>query len=226
MFDIIIPAAGCGQRMGAKSPKGLISLGSETVLQRQIRLLKLRYDANIIVVGGHKHSKLFKSLPNDTMMVLNNDYANNNVALSINRGIEFTKPDRPALVVYGDLVFNMNALSGVWPTKSAVVVEESNAREAEVGVSSNDDGNAIQFAFGLPAKWAHIVMLMPEEKKLFVEACKPQHHFRYFGYEILNHIIASGGSFQVLRTAGMKLVEIDSVKDIPEAVELANENPL
>ncbi len=225
-FDIIIPAAGCGQRMGSKGPKGLISLGNETVIQRQIRLLNNAYpDSRIIVVGGHKHDKLYKSLSRETSFVLNKDFENTNSAASVRVGLEYTKLEHPALIIYGDLVFNKHTLLQryAWPKESSVIVDESPLRSDEVGVSENN-GLAMHFAFGLPTKWSHIVMLMPKEKKLFMEGCKPPERRGYLSYEILNYVLQNGGRFKLVRPTGMKLVEIDTTKDVPEAVELANED--
>lgn len=220
-FDIIIPAAGRGQRIGSSVPKGMISLGNETVIQRQVRLLKVAYpESRILVVGGHKHDKLHKSLPADVGMVLNQEYQNSNVSQSIKIGLEHTKADRAAMILYGDLVFNEQTLPKEWPAESAIIVDESEMRPDEVGVSEAN-GYAITFAFGLPTKWSHIVMLTPKDKELFIAGCKPAHRFRYFGYEILNSVIEGGGRFKLMRPDGMKLVEIDTIKDISKAVELA-----
>ena len=226
LIDVIIPAAGCGQRMGSRGPKGLISLGSQTVLQRQIQQLKFVFPGcRVVVVGGHKHDKLYKSLPKGTTFVLNTEHADTNVSKSIEVGFQYTKADVPALIVYGDLVFNYAALLGIKPDESSVVVEDTSTREDEVGVSVVD-GMAGQFAFGMTPRWAHIAMMMPREKELFVKASLPAHRFRYFGYEILNEVIKDGGSFKVIKPDSMRLVEIDSAKDIDKAVELARENPL
>ena len=218
-FDIVIPAAGRGQRLGNGSIKSLISLGRETVVERQVRILKEAYpDSRVLIVGGHKHSKLHKSIPAGTGFVLNKDYQECNVAQSIKVGLERTIAGRPTLVIYGDLVFNRLTLPK-WSNESAVIVDESESRTEEVGVSETK-GYAIQFAFGLPTKWSHIAMLMPKEKQLFIESC----HQRFFGYEILNRVIQAGGKFKIVRPEGMKLVEIDYSKDVPKAVELVNED--
>ena len=111
MLDIIIPAAGQGRRMKSVGPKGLIRLGNETVLLRQIRLLKQAFpEARIVVIGGFGHAKLHKSLPPNISFVVNNRYRDTNVSHSIHVGLQFTRPHHSVLIVYGDLVFNHHAL--------------------------------------------------------------------------------------------------------------------
>lgn len=227
-LDVIIPAAGCGQRIGVKGSKGLISLGEETVIQRQVRQLRTVYGdgVRIIVVGGHKHDKLYQSLPEDVSFVVNVDYATTNVARSISVGLQYTQPENPALIVYGDLVFDMRAISHLPPTHSAVLLDEAfnSQRTDEVGVLIMGD-IVLRFSFGVNPKWAHIAMLMPAEKAMFQKACIKTSKHRYFGYEILNDVLEAGGHFGVV-SHKMHLVEIDTAKDILKARGLARENPV
>lgn len=211
--------------MGAHSPKGLISLGSETVIQRQIRQLRSVFDCRIIVVGGYKFEKLHRTLPHDVSFVVNSRFDDTNVADSIRTGLEYCKPGRSALILYGDLVFNMEAIKHLDPNVSSVVVDSTAERDDEVGVSiDSDSGNITRFSFGMPTRWSHIAMLAPKEKQLFIQEFLPAHRFRYFGYEILNEVLSKGGRFKAIQPPDIRLIEIDSTRDIPEAVRLCNED--
>lgn len=225
MFDVVIPAAGCGQRMGANSPKGLISLGTETVIQRQIRQLRSIFDCRIIVVGGYKFEKLHRTLPHDVEFVVNPRFADTNVADSIRTGLDYCKQGRSALILYGDLVFNMEAIKHLDPNISSVIVDETDKRDDEVGVAIDGDlGNVTRFSFGMPMRWSHIAMLAPKEKQLFINEVLPAHRFRYFGFEILNEVLSKGGRFKAIHPPEIKIIEIDSTRDIPDAVRLCDED--
>jgi choline kinase len=222
--SIIIPAAGLGRRMKSYGPKCLIKLGQETVIARQIRLLReVMPSAGFVVVAGFQHERLRRALPADIQVVLNKDYETTNTAYSIALGLARTPPRRPALVVYSDIVFSREVVMDLPLGRSFVVVDPSPAnrdRELEVGVNVVD-GLAARLSFGLPAKWLHICLLAPREKAIFCRAATPPARRRYLGYEILNEVIDAGGQFEAIERSG-SLVEIDYSKDIERARQLAH----
>lgn len=220
ILDIIIPAAGLGRRMKSYGPKALVHLGEETLIARQIRLLRECYPhSRIIVVAGFEASRLKASLPKDVRVVVNHEYATTNVSHSICVGLRHCRAYRPVLVVYGDLVFNREAIAGLPLDRSSVVVEMGDARREEVGVTVVG-GEATRFSYGLPIKWAHICLLSADQKKLFLDVALATHRKRHFGYEILNEMLEQGGQFVALTSPLMRLVEIDCSKDIDLAMSL------
>jgi NDP-sugar pyrophosphorylase family protein len=210
-LNVIIPAAGLGRRMKSFGPKALIQIGSETLIERQIRIISDHFDARFVVVAGFEGDRLRQSLPKEVKVVYNAAYEATNVARSIELGLRHTRENVPALVVYGDLVFNAEAIKHLRVGKSAVVMDKAGRRPEEVGVNIVD-GVATHFSFGLPAKWAHILLLMPHEKRLFLECVKGKP--RHFGYEILNEVIDQGGEFVAITPPKIKLQEIDCTKDL------------
>jgi choline kinase len=214
-FDIVIPAAGQGRRMGSCWPKALVRVGKETIISRQIRLLSEKFPlSNIIVVGGYEVERLRKSLPDKVCVIDNKSHKETNVANSIFLGLLETG-DRPVLIVYGDLVFNKSALSFSLK-QSMVVVHDGADRENEVGCVVSE-GSVSHFSYGLSLKWAQICFLEQAEKQIFMKVMSLKNSERMFGYEILNRVIDLGGNFSVCSPAHMKLCEIDVPSDIGRA---------
>jgi choline kinase len=204
--------------MKSYGPKALIRLGFETVIERQLRLLRSCYpQARFIVVAGFEADRVRKTLPDDVCVLINPDYETTNVARSIEIGLRQCVSDSPALIVYGDLVFNRQTVSGLPLDRSSAILDLSGpGREQEVGINVVG-GDVMCFSFGLPQKWAHVCLLTDSEKQLFLHAAQASHRSRFFGYEILNSVLDSGGTLEAISPAGMRLVEIDSSKDIGRA---------
>jgi choline kinase len=221
-LDIIIPAAGMGRRMKSVGPKALIPLNDdETVIARQLRMLRDEFPGSrVSVVAGFQADRLRKALPKDVRVLVNDDYEETNVATSLSIGLENTPADRPALVVYGDLVFNREALAGLRTDRSSVLAEDCSARPEEVGLNVVD-GLVARFAHGLRVKWAHVAVLAPKEKGLFVHLSQGHSRRKFFTYEVLNDVIDAGGMLHVAYQPLMQLVEIDYVRDIDHARRLA-----
>lgn len=214
-LDIVIPCAGLGRRMKSYGPKALIPVGPETLIGRQIRLLTAAYpDSRVIVVAGYEADRIKKAVPGGTKVVVNRRYAETNVARSIQLGLAVSHPARSALVVYGDLVFNRRAIDAIPRGISSVIVEPGDARPGEVGVNVVDM-KAVHLSYGLDPKWAHITMLAPHEKRLFLAACQAHHATdNLLGFEVLNMVLDRGGELHALTHEDLRLVEVDTSRDI------------
>lgn len=224
MLDIIIPAAGQGYRMKSLGPKGLIRLGAETVLQRQIRILRQSLpESRIVVVGGFAHDKLFRSVAKlNVSFVVNQQYHITNVAHSIQVGMQFTRPTNPVLIVYGDLVFTEDILQGLSEDESSVILTGQPGRENEVGAAVVD-GHVTRFSYGMPLRWAQIAMLTPADKALFYSRAGLPSRSRHFGYEILNELLHHKRRLKAVIPESLNLVEIDSANDILAARTMLTE---
>jgi len=215
---IIIPAAGLGRRMKSYGPKALIRCANdEPLICRQIRLCREVFkNPWIVVVVGFGADRIRKVLPSCVTTINNEQYENTNVAYSIATGLTATPPWLPALILYGDLVFNKELLKAVDLSQSSIVLDPNRGRETEVGVTVVSD-KATVFSYGLPSKWAHVATLLPAEQALFMKLMSEPHRRKHFGYEVLNEILERGGPLAANTLAGIKLVEVDCSKDINRA---------
>lgn len=220
-LDIVIPAAGLGRRMKSYGPKALVSLGQETVLARQVRLLTDAYPrSRILVVAGFESERVRRHLPAGVRMVVNPDYESCNVASSVSVGLRQLGANRPTLIVYGDLVFPTSFVADLPLDRSSAVVTEGYGREEEVGANVVG-GLVTRFAFGLKAKWGHVCVLTPADRDLFVSIASLPSRRKHFGYEVLNDVIDGGADLHAVLRDGTGVCEIDTSRDIEAARRVA-----
>lgn len=223
-LSIIIPSAGLSRRMKSYGPKSLINLGGgNIVLTRQLNIIRYFYPlAEIILVLGFQAEKVYKIIPSDVRVIENRLFESTNVAYSIQLGIDYATYNN-ILVIYGDLAFNENALN--FPLISSCVITDKNnyMKDAEVGVTVIDNV-AQHFCYGLNDKWAQIMYLTGRELELYKKNATKNQSRRYYGYEILNMILVSGGEFLSYSPPGMKIMDIDNANDIATAKIMIKEN--
>lgn len=219
-LDVIIPAAGMGQRMKSYGPKAFIKIHNEHLIERQIRLLnkELKCHTNIIVVTGYESQKLEKlKLP--VSYVHNDSYAEENVVSSIEKALPLCKYEH-LLILHGDLVFNMNSIKLPLSDKSLMMVDNYGTMDdREVGTIIN--GHYIeQIFYGLENKWGQIVYLTGKELEVFKELVISGLHRKKYTFEIINQTIEHGGKFLAYSPKNAWIIDLDISKDIGTAEEL------
>lgn len=216
-LSVIIPAAGLATRMNGV-PKALVKVSKgETVINRQIRIIRDRLPCSqIVVVTGHENKLVEDQLPRNVDIVYNKEYEKSNVGYSIAAGLNAVRLGNSVLVVYGDLVFNENFFDGLDRKINCAFLDHSEYRKHEVGLTVVD-GNATNFSFGLPSRWAQSIHLLPFAISYFRTLATHHEKRRWFGYEILNVMLEVGIDIKAVISHGAKLVEVDSVADVENA---------
>lgn len=212
-YSIIIPAAGMGRRMKIYGPKSLVQINDkETILSRQIDLVNKCFKRNeIILVGGFQHEKLVNKISSKVKLIFNKDYEKTNVLHSIGLALNKVSTEK-VLIIYGDLVFNQDCILLPFNKESAVVVS-STMKSDEVGCISNEDMLENIF-YKLPNKWAQIAFFTGLELTLLKELAKNPANNMWFGFEAINDIITSGGTFKTFCPENARAVDIDSSYDL------------
>ncbi|MFN8612024.1 MAG: phosphocholine cytidylyltransferase family protein [Vulcanimicrobiota bacterium] len=106
----VILAAGLGSRLGHHLPKGLLSPGGESLLQRSIRLLEEAGLGPVTLVVGHQ-AEAYKALPERLHFVDNPHYASTGSLLSLRLAFQQLQDD--LLVLESDLLYESRALKAV-----------------------------------------------------------------------------------------------------------------
>jgi choline kinase len=219
-LSIIIPAAGIGRRMKSYGPKPLIELsGFETVLSRQLRILRETFPkADIVVVVGYEAERIIRTLPLGMRLkvVENERYDETNVLRSIGMGLRAINHTN-VMVIYGDLVFNSEAVTWATSNGSSLLVDtKGQIDEEEVGTTVVD-GRVTNLSYGLDTKWSQIMYLTGRELDLFKRMAWNSDRRMWFGYEALNMVVDNGGNLRAIEPRGVRVAEIDSSKDIERA---------
>lgn len=225
-LSVIIPAAGLGRRMKSYGPKSLISLGNgELLINRQLDIIHTLYpSAEIIVVLGFEADKVYSILPSYVKTVENEFYDETNVSRSLSMAVRVANKNNKLLIVYGDLVFNKETLENMSLDTSSVIVDtKGQILEEEVGITIINN-YASQFAYGLPTKWTHIVLLTHKELELFKRFILNKNYKKHYGFEILNMILEADGRLKAIEPKNMNITEIDTSKDIIRAYEMLKRN--
>ena len=233
-ISIVIPAAGMGRRMKSYGPKALVPLPSGktnprtgeargenvTLIERQLNILIDCYpNAEIFIVVGFQAEKIRHQLKDYPVRFIYNPlHESTNVLYSL--GLAFQAMiSASAIIVYGDLIFNTNAVQNLRGDSKVIVDAYGHLSDDEVGLTIQDK-QAMTFAYGLKDKWAQIVYLTKKELLLFKEISIHPDTSQWFGYEALNHVIKHGGNFEVIRPRTMQLIEIDQAKDLEKIANL------
>lgn len=226
-YSIIIPCAGIGSRMKYNGPKSLLSLGEETILERQIRIIHKTFRlSEIIIVCGFNGEKIeeyvISKKINGVKCVNNTKYESTNVAYSINLGLNEVSRNG-VLVINGDLVFSENLLnSSPLGYHSMVLVDDpkcSKMPEREIGCTQNN--HKLEYLmYDLKPKWCQIAYFQDLELELLKQELKNISSNVKYSFELINDIIKVGGIFNVHNLHNVMITDVDKVEDLSRAKEI------
>jgi choline kinase len=216
---VIIPTAGPGKRMVSYGPRPLLKIDNITVIEHQINIFrKVFHNPQIILVVGHDANKIMSNTPDDIIKVENENYENTNVVRSIGIGLRVTQL-KQVVVAYGDLVFNEEAVK-IGIDKSTLIVDSVCEKDKKKIGCVVADSNISHLDYDLANHWKQIMVLVGKELKLFKKVAWNPDNYHLFDFEALNQVLADGGRFVACCPTNMKIVDIDTSKDIIEAKEI------
>ena len=220
-IGVIIPAAGMGRRMKSYGPKPLIRIGNSTIIKNQIHLIRT-YIAHplIVLVCGFQAKALMNQTPASILKIENERYEETNVVRSIGMALRVIDSCSKIIIIYGDLVFNSVTLRNLKFDKSSLIITEQGMSDEEVGCVIDEHNRVSNLMYDLPIKWSQISIFMGKELKLLKQLAWDEKNQTKFGFEIINEIIDQGGVFKCIKNKDIKIVDIDSSKDIKKAKEI------
>tara|TARA_R110000751_G_scaffold214454_1_gene317923 strand:- start:1214 stop:1933 length:720 start_codon:yes stop_codon:yes gene_type:complete len=221
-LDIMIPAAGMGKRMKSYGPKSLISIKyGERILDRQVSIIDDYFnDYSLVIICGFEADKLISEAPANAIKVENELYENTNVARSIGLGLRSIPSSDRLLLINGDLVFTKNIMSSMSYDRSCIFVSDKHMGDGEVGCIINNKGYLENLMYDLPMKWCQIAYFQGKElEELRNIACQRKNK-KLFTFEIINKIIDEGGMFKCIDDPSVKVIDVDTSKDIKRAKEI------
>lgn len=223
-LSVIIPIAGVGKRMKTRGPKALLRIDDETVLEKQVNIIKEVYPkADIIVVAGFQHKKVrnktWGNLP--IRIVYNNEYEETNVCHGVSIGLDASLPG-PLMIIHGDLIFNKYAINGLARESSLLIDANGDMRRDEIGIG-HQDGFVTSLSYALDSKWGQVAFFTGKELELFIKAVR--NNEQWFLHEAINYVINRGGKFNAYINKKANIFEIDRYSDFKQYKnEVENEN--
>ena len=220
-YTIIIPSAGQGQRMKSYGPKSLIKINGKTILEHQLERIQSTFiQHEIILVTGFEAERFARHTKGKKIKVIHNKhYEDTNVVHSIGLGLIAAKT-KNVLVLYGDLVFNKEAITLPLWKESLISIDPSNyMKKDEVGCIVQQN-LLVNMMYGLPNKWGQMMFLTGNELNLFKSIVTTQNCSRWFGFEMINEIMKEGGKFRAYTPKNALSIDVDTSKDIVRAEEI------
>lgn len=218
-LKIIIPSAGLGRRMKSYGCKSLLTIKNKTLIDFQLNILSKTINSyEVILITGFDSDRLISATPENIIKIENEKYYETNVSRSINIGLRATKNSQHVLIIYGDLLFNEDAIRNIDFTKSCIVLSKY-MNDNEVGCNINHMNNLEYMMFDLPNKWGQIVYLTGRELSIYKKIILNKQNDKKFGFEIINNVINSGGKFKCIADKDIKIMDIDTSKDLKKAQE-------
>tara|TARA_R110000824_G_scaffold185898_2_gene366997 strand:- start:6972 stop:7709 length:738 start_codon:yes stop_codon:yes gene_type:complete len=215
-LSVIIPVAGMGHRMKSYGPKCLFPTSrNRTILDRTLGNVKKVFPhSEIIVIVGFEADKIIETLPPYVRIVENQLYEETNIVESLRLAINNAIHNN-VLIIHGDLIFNVYTLHNITDGGSCAIVDtQDRFGKNEIGVNIFED-KVTNFSYGLTSKWAQIIYLTGHELETFRRLCSQRDKNKMYMFEILNMVIDEKGSIRAREPKGMQILEVDSLKDLP-----------
>lgn len=211
----IILSAGVGNRMRSYGPKCLFKTSEETILDKQISIIKSNFSQNeIILVVGFEANKVIKKIPDNIRVVENQLYQTTNSSESLRLAVNNSVSDK-IFFIHGDLIFNKEIFDSLDFSRSFVLADSKNQIEDnEVGITIVNN-KATFFSYGLDTKWCQMAYIRGKEFSILKSLYNKPGKDKLYTFEMLNMIIEKKGSLIAVEPENMNIKEIDSFKDLP-----------
>ncbi len=211
----IILAAGIGSRLSRPFPKSLSVLPyGETILGRQVRILKDLGVTEIIIVVGFKMTLIMENFPN-VYYKYNPNYYITNTSKSLLCAIEDLDDD--ILWMNGDVVFDKAIIREVLSIKddNFVCVDRKSCGEEEVKYTRNEHGYINEISkevVNAEGEAVGINMIRKRDLKTYAEALRKCDDDDYFE-KAIEMIIHDGVQIKPVDISDHKCIEVDFEED-------------
>jgi len=217
----VILAAGVGSRLGRPYPKSLSKLpDGETILGRQIRLLRKYGIDEIIVVVGFKMHLIMESFP-EVYYKYNPVYYITNTSKSLLCGIQDFIVD--LVWLNGDVICDEEVIKRIINAKgNAVAVTPAKCGEEEVKYKTNSEGyitaisKSVENAEGEALGINKVVSEDLADFKECLQNCNDDDYFEK-GIEFM---IERGKKFKAIDVFGYRCIEVDFQEDWDKVLQL------
>jgi choline kinase len=222
----IVLCAGAGVRVaeitGGK-PKSFLQIGEQTLIERQLALLRAAGIEDITLVVGFE-AKLFRDSFPGCRFVENPDYRSTNTAFSLALALR-AKEERSILVLNADVYFDENVLPGILNAEGESVAALDCKRNGEEEIKVLHDGSritglgkyvnediAIGEAFG-------VYKLSPRFARYLRREILLQNNPKAFYERGIDQLLRGGHVMKTYDIEGSFCMEIDTAEDYYELIK-------
>lgn len=214
----IILAAGLGSRLGKNNPKGLLVLpNQETILGRQVRLMKAAAINRVIIVVGFKHELIREQIPGVEFQ-LNARYRETNTAKSLLLGMKDINDD--ILWMNGDVVFDDDIVIRIAARlENTILVNKARCGEEEVKYRADENGIITEISKQVVnghGEALGINLVAQDSVDEFRTALDESGDNDYFEHAI-HAMVTGGAAFRELDIGDRNCIEIDFDEDWQQA---------
>lgn len=214
-ISVALLSAGNGSRIKSYEPRSLLKIKGSYLLEHQIKTINASLESpEIITVVGCHANRVIKKVRGKSRFVENQIHETTNssesLRLAFNNSTNFN-----FLFMHGDLHFNTKTLDVPFEKSFVIVDNQNRFKDSEVGLTKNQERLSI-LSYGLPEKWAQIAFVTGNEYEILRSIFNKYEaqDKKKLSFEIINTIIEMGGKFACYEPRGMKITEIDRIKDI------------
>lgn len=217
----VILAAGIGSRLGKKLPKCLTQINNdETIIGRQIRILKENGINEIIAVVGFKKELIMEFYP-EIFYKYNPLYSVTNTSKSLLEGLKDLEDD--VIWLNGDTVFDDNIIKLMMSySGNAVAVNRSRCAEEEVKYKTDKDGFITEISKKVKDAEGEAVginKISKEDINEFKQALLKCNADDYFE-KAIEMMVIEGKKFKAIDIGENRCIEIDFNEDLSTAIDL------
>ncbi len=216
-FQIVIASAGLGLRNKSSTPKCLINLGEETILNRQIRIIRNTFPQTPInIVVGFCKEKIVTQIPN-VNFIINENFLTTGSSKSISLGLERICGD--VLIVHGDLVFNniFPSFHGSGYQSSFILGDRKLMPDSSIGIFARKE-NVTELSFIESHKHAQVTFLKSNDREKFIKETKGKE--TNIDFEILNNLLNQGMNLDIIEDKKNSIIDVDNTKSLKIAMTI------
>jgi choline kinase len=216
----IIAAAGRGARLGALTrhrPKCLLPINGESILARQLRILKLYGVNDIAIITGYKAGKIIERFKGKATLFNNPDFSTTTSTASLQKATDFM--DEDMITLCSDVIFSEEFLKELVNDKHeyCMLVDKKHCDQeaVKVQITGNKVMNASKF---LPLKdsygeWAYISKIRKSGLSAYKSALLECVNENLGSMYIFNKLIEKGYDVYY-QPVNYEWTEVDFVRDL------------
>ncbi|WP_461615725.1 phosphocholine cytidylyltransferase family protein [Clostridium sp. Marseille-QA1073] len=232
----IIVAAGLGSRLGdltKDTPKPLLKIGEDTIIERNINTLKKNGIEDIGIVVGYKKEKIMELLGDSYTYIFNPFYENTNNMASLWFAKDFVRNSN-FIYCHSDIIYEEYILKKLLNTKGDIVlsVEEKRCDGEAMKVLLTDNtfvksskDISLEKAYG---EWIGMARFSHTGWNLYfkyIEELLYNKNFKVYDTEAMNNLVKDYiGFIKISSFTNLKWYEIDFYEDYIKAINMFKSN--